>query len=241
MAHRFLKQPIFEDDHILVINKPPGMLSVPDRFDEHKENVKSWLEKTNRKVFPVHRLDEETSGVMIFAKEADSHAQLNTDFEQKNVEKVYWALTSYSNKESGRIEEPIGAHPYKKNTYVIDQSGKPSQTDYKILQLLGPYALVEARPLTGRTHQIRVHLRHIGLPLFVDEKYGSSRAFYLSSIKTLSKRPDVERPLISRSSLHAWSIRFKHPASGKEMYFEAPLPKDFKASLYQLRKRFGGG
>ena len=215
------------------------MLSIPDRFDEGKESVQTWLHKVKGEVFTVHRLDEETSGAMIFAKTPEAHARLSQDFEEKRVEKVYLAITKSASQNEGSIEESIAPHPYRKNVYVVDPRGKTSHTDYVVIERLGPFALVEARPLTGRTHQIRVHLQHAGLPLFVDSVYGLSKTFYLSSIKTLKKRPEQERPLMYRSSLHAHTIHFNHPVSGTKMSCEAPLPKDFKASLYQLRKRYG--
>lgn len=231
---------IFEDEHLLVINKPAGLLSIPDRFFPDKPNLFSALNQVYGKVWVVHRLDKETSGVICFAKTQEAHRDLSQQFESRKVEKYYHALVEgrlISDK--GQIDKPIAASKSKGGKMIISAHGKPALTSYQVLEHFKAYTLVKVKIETGRTHQIRVHFPAIGHPLAVDATYGNKEAFYLSQVKFKSYRlgkNQSERPLMHRTSLHAHQLIITHPQSKKNCAFEATLPKDFKAVLNQLRK-----
>ena len=142
-------------------------------------------------------------------------------------------------EKEGSINKSIARHPAQPGRMIISTKGKKAHTDYKVIEQFGNYSLLEVQIHTGRTHQIRVHLNALGLPLAVDSIYGHKPAFFLSSLKGKKYKRSAEqeeRPLISRSSLHARVLSFKHPQSKERLTFEATLPKDFSALLKQLRK-----
>lgn len=229
---------IFENEAFIAINKPAGMLSIPDR--EGKEpSLKSWLREKYGNIFTVHRLDRETSGVIIFAKDEATHKYLSGVFEDRTVEKVYQGLVqgTLAQKE-GSIDLPIIEHPTKPGTMVTHRKGKASLTDYKVEEELGLFSLVQFVIHTGRTHQIRVHMQSLGHPIVCDELYGDPKPVYLSSFKRnfkLSRDEEHERPLLARLALHSQRLKFTD-ARGTTHTLEAPLPKDMRALLQQLRK-----
>lgn len=228
---------IFEDDDILVLNKPSNLLVIPDRFDLSKPNIRALFSKKYDQFFIVHRLDFGTSGVMVFAKNEVAHAHLSDQFNQRGVDKIYLTLARTPAKSEGRIEERLQENEKKKGTYITGKKGKEAITEYKVLESYQGISLIEVKILTGRTHQIRVHLKHIGAPLLTDNKYGVAEAFFLSKIKKIRhKKYDEEKPLIDRTSLHAYRLSFNHPSTQERLTFEAPLHKDMKAVLYQLKK-----
>lgn len=230
---------LFEDDDCILINKPAGVLSIPDRFDRTIPNVLDLLQKQYEKIWIVHRIDKQTSGVMIVAKNAESHQVLNRQFETHSVRKIYLTLVSgIVSSSSGTIDLPIAEHPSNPGTVCIDSKGKPSITHYKVLETFRSYTLVEAAPETGRLHQIRIHFKAIGHPLAVDEIYGEQNEIYLSTLKKdyKTKIGEIEKPLMSRLTLHAQSITFEHPRRHSMQTIDAPLPKDFNSLLKQLRK-----
>lgn len=233
-------QVIFEDDHLLVVNKAPGLLSIPDRFVPGKPNLQTLLSQEYGRVFVVHRLDRETSGILCFARTEAAHRHLSLQFENRQVEKTYLALVDGVPREpEGRIEKAIAPHPSQAGKMMVDDRGKPALTHYRTVETFRAFALLEVGIETGRTHQIRVHLAAIGHPLAVDTLYGQREGFYLSEIKGRRYnlgRGKEERPLMSRSSLHAWRLRLNHPGREELMTFEAEPPKDFRAMLKQLRK-----
>lgn len=234
---------VHEDEHILVVNKPAGLLTIPDRFG-NKVSLLHALERRYGKVFVVHRLDRETSGILCFARNEAAHRHLSLQFEHHTADKFYLALLDGAlHHDEGEIDKPIGEHPTVSGKMAIRNSGKPSLTFYRALERFRRFTLAEALIKTGRTHQIRVHFESIGYPLAVDALYGRRAAFFLSEIKGKSyksgKHSGEERPLMDRSSLHAARLRIDHPATGERMEFEAELPKDFAAVLSQLRK-WGG-
>ena len=186
----------------------------------------------------MHRIDRETSGVVLFAKTAEMHALLNTAFEQRQVEKIYRAIVVGSpNADSGRIDLPIAENEHGMRKMKIDKkNGKEAITDYKVIEKFNGYALIEAKPHTGRTHQIRVHLSAIGLPILADPLYSNSGWFFLSSIKRNYKSNGEEKPLLARTALHAFSLSFINPVTGEKMLIEAPMPKDMEAVLKVLKK-----
>jgi len=229
---------LFQDDHIIAINKPAGMLSVPDRFDLEIPNLKLWLSLKYPTVLPVHRLDKQTSGIMLFALSEEAHQNLNTQFERRQIEKTYYAITRF--QPSGNSTEiGIDKHPKKPGRMICHAKGKPSKTSWTILESFENFHFLEVKPVTGRTHQIRVHLQYAGAPLAIDSVYGDKKGIFLSEILRRPirlKKDEVERPLMNRLALHAGGIQFSHPHSKEKVKLEAVLPKDFKAVLNQLRK-----
>ena len=227
-----------EDDAIIIINKPTGLLVLPDRFDRTLVNLYELLKETFGTIFIVHRIDRETSGVVLFAKTAEMHAMLNTAFEHRQVEKTYRAIVVGSPiADSGRIDLPIAENEHGERKMRVDRkNGKEASTDYKIIEKFNGHALVEARPHTGRTHQIRVHLSAIGMPILADSLYGNNSCFFLSSVKRNYKSNGEEKPLLARTALHAFSLLFMNPVTGEKMFVEAPIPKDMETVLKVLKK-----
>jgi 23S rRNA pseudouridine1911/1915/1917 synthase len=229
---------IYEDDHLVIINKEAGMLTVADRFNIESVHLQSLLRKKYGDIFTVHRLDRETSGVICFAKDAETHQLLNEKFEHRDVEKYYFAIVEGNTPAEGEIDAPLVASETKPGTMVIHRKGKPSFTTYKTIKNFGLCSAVEVQIHTGRMHQIRVHFASIGHPLFIDTVYGRRENFKLSEIKgrkfRLGKFEEEEKPLISRLTLHSLKLVLDHPHTGEKMTFEAPLPKDMKALMKQL-------
>lgn len=229
---------IEETERWVALNKPAGLLSIPDR--EGKDvSLKSKLQEKYGEIFTVHRLDKETSGVIIFAKNAEAHRYLSVQFEERIIEKRYLGLVNgvISEKE-GRIESAIGEHPSKKGMMAILRKGKPSITDYQVKEEFGRYSMVEFIIHTGRTHQIRVHMQDLGHPIVCDELYGDGKPVFISSLKKnfkLSKSEEAERPILARLALHAIQLKFRDE-NGKEYSLEAEMPKDMRALVQQLRK-----
>lgn len=230
---------IYEDQDMVVVNKPPKLLSIPGRQYEEEKSVYSILAKKYAPLFIVHRLDKQTSGVLCFAKNAEAHKNLSLQFENRTTNKVYHALVDGNfPSDEGVIEQPImttGSGSKMK----IGRNGKYALTEFRVLERFYAFTLVEAIIKTGRTHQIRVHFQGIGHPLAVDFKYGKRAELFLSQIKhkkyKLGKNQE-ERPLLSRVSLHSYRLTLNHPTSGEPMTFEAPYPKDIRATLRQLGK-----
>lgn len=233
-------QILHDDDDLVIINKPSNYLSIPDRFDETKPNILSFLNHKFEKVYTVHRLDKETSGIICFAKNEIAHKHLSQQFQEKTVQKIYCALVDgVLIPEEGEINQGIAPHPAKPGKMMVSNKGKKSLTLYKVIEQFRNFALVEANIKTGRTHQIRVHFEAIGYPLAIDSVYGSREAFKLSEIKLKKFRlgkGQEERPLMFRTSLHAFQLELSHPTTEERLHFEAPLPKDFAAVIKQLQK-----
>jgi 23S rRNA pseudouridine955/2504/2580 synthase/23S rRNA pseudouridine1911/1915/1917 synthase len=230
---------VFENDDFIVLNKPPGLLSIPDR--EGKEiSLKILLQEKYQQIFIVHRLDRDTSGIIVFAKNEETHKHLSKQFEERKTEKIYVGLVTGSlMTKKGSISKPIAENTVKRGMMIIHQRGKESLTDYEVLEDFGMYSWLKFRIHTGRTHQIRVHMKNLGHPVVCDELYGDGKPILLSSIKSkfkLSKKEEEERPLLNRLALHAHKLKFTD-VHGKTFEFEAGIPKDIRATLQQLEKR----
>jgi 23S rRNA pseudouridine955/2504/2580 synthase/23S rRNA pseudouridine1911/1915/1917 synthase len=229
---------ITEDDNLVAVNKPSGVLTIPDR--EGKElSLKQILQKKYGSIFTVHRIDRETSGIVVFAKNEQTHRHLSLQFESRETRKIYNGLVlGVPAQVSGVINEPIAEHPVKKGLMSVWRKGKESITEYETLQSFRFYSWMQFHILTGRTHQIRVHMKHIGNPVVCDPLYGDGKPVFISQFKhkyRLSQNELEERPVLNRLALHAAQLSFKG-INGDGYNLEAPLPKDLKAVLQQLGK-----
>ena len=229
---------IFENDQFIVLNKPAGVLSIPDRT-QSEPSLKDMLIEKYGSIFTVHRLDKETSGIILFAKNETAHQYFSKQFEDRSMEKYYLGLVHGTlEKATGSIDAAIMEHPALKGVMVVNKKGKPSLTDYELAEALGKFSLVKFRIHTGRTHQIRVHSKNIGHPIACDPLYGDGKPVLLSSIKKkykLSKHDEEERPILNRVALHSYELKFKD-AAGQEFDLTAELPKDIRALIQQLKK-----
>jgi len=231
---------IHEDEEVLIVNKPSGLLTIPDRFVLDKPNLIKQLGRSREDLFVVHRLDRETSGIICFAKNEQAHKHLSKQFQERTVDKFYLAIVEGNPYQAeGKIDKPIAESMTTRGKMVINPRGKQSLTLYKVVENFKHYALVSANIKTGRTHQIRIHFSSIGHPLAVDALYGRKNQLFLSEIKLkkyVRSKNEEEKPLMSRSTLHAHQLSFDHPTSGERMFFEALPPKDIRALINQLRK-----
>ncbi|OGU57529.1 MAG: hypothetical protein A2X64_04690 [Ignavibacteria bacterium GWF2_33_9] len=233
---------IYEDSNLIAINKPSGTLTIPDRFNSELPNLSSILKKKFGIIFIVHRLDRDTSGIILFAKDAETHRKLNIAFENSEVIRKYHVIIDgLLPQDKMEIDIPLRPSRTKVGMTVPSAKGKPSLTKVKIIEKFRNASLIECELITGRHHQIRVHLQTIGYPLLIDELYGKNTEFYLSSIKKRYnlKKGAKEFPLISRLTMHARSLEFKHPISDENISLKAEYPKDFSALVNVLQKYSG--
>ena len=195
---------IFENEYFVAVNKAAGMLSVPDRM-QSETSLKDILIEKYGSIFTVHRLDKETSGIILFAKDEATHKYLSKAFEEKTVEKYYVGLVhGIPPQQSGSIDGPIMEHPIQKGLMIVNRKGKPSLTTYEVLKDYKLFSWIKFRIHTGRMHQIRVHSKHIGHPIVCDSLYGDGKPVLLSSFKKkykLSKNELDETPILSRYSM----------------------------------------
>ncbi len=230
---------IFEDENIVVINKQAGVLSIPDRYNKALPNLFHLLTEKYGSILTVHRLDRDTSGVMVFARNAEAHRELNIQFDKLTVGKFYHLILSgVVNKPELKIDIPIAADPSKPGLSFPSARGKESLTLLKVLRRFRNSTLVECGLVTGRHHQLRVHCAAIGHPLLIDPDYAGTTEFYLSSVKRKFKigKTQEEKPVISRLTMHSSRLEFDHPDGSGRVSFEAPHPKDFAALLQLLAK-----
>lgn len=229
---------VFENDDFIILDKPSGLLSIPDRKGK-EVSLKKMLQENYDRVFTIHRLDKGTSGLIMFAKNELAHKYFSRQFENRQTIKIYLGLIvgSLANKKS-TLDSPISEHPSKKGLMVINRKGKESVTDYEVLEDYGIYSWVRFQIYTGRTHQIRVHMKDAGHPIVCDELYGNGKPILLSSFKhnfKLSKNEEEERPILNRLGLHAYQLKFAD-ADNRQFEFEAPVPRDLIATRQQLFK-----
>ena len=211
---------LFEDDDLIVINKPAGLVVHPGAGQPEHTLVNALLHHFPKlsgiggKERPgiVHRLDKETSGCLVVAKNDEAHRNLSAQFAGRTVEKVYLALVGGKlSKTAGLIEEKIGRHPvHRQRMSVESRRGRPAKTEYRVISSSEKMSLIECRLHSGRTHQIRVHLHHLGHPVLGDKVYGAKHG-----------------KNFPRQMLHAWKLGFEHPRTGEWKTFEAPMPDDF--------------
>ncbi len=222
----------------VAIDKPSGVLSIPDRLGKER-SLKTWLAERYGAIYTVHRIDRDTSGVILFARSPEAQQDLSAQFENRETEKIYLGfVVGCPSQTSGTLDAPIAEHPTKKGTMIIHRNGKSAHTEYTMIDRFPGYSLLQFRILTGRTHQIRIHARELGHPIVCDPIYGDGKPFLLSALKkkfNLSKKEEAERPLMGRLALHAHRLCFRD-LTGNRIELEAPLHKDMRAMLQQLRK-----
>jgi 23S rRNA pseudouridine1911/1915/1917 synthase len=235
-----------QSDDYVAINKPPALATIPGRGETTSafEQLAQQLNlphagTTDPRLRVVHRLDKDTSGVLLFARHIESQRHLSHQFQNNTVEKEYLALVAgRPSADEGEIDANLAPHPGNPRLMSISKQGRPARTLWKVEHRFRAHTLLRVFPKTGKTHQIRVHLRHIGLPLAVDPLYNPTAPPLLLSLLKRDYRPtrnEEERPLIARLTLHAEKLRFKDLAE-TQIEIIAPLPKDFRATLNQLSK-----
>jgi len=240
---------VYEDDALLVINKAAGMVVHPGHGNYsgtlinalafHFDNLPN---NSSDRPGLVHRIDKDTTGLLVVAKTEEAMAHLSKQFFNKTTEREYVAIAWGAMKEEhGTIEGHIGRHPKNRlqNTVYLDpddlEKGKPAITHYKVLEHLGYVTLVSCKLETGRTHQIRVHMKHIGHTLFNDERYGGNAILKGTTFSKYKQFVDNCFKLLPRQALHAKTLGFIHPTTNEFMRFEAPIPEDMEACLYKWR------
>lgn len=231
---------LHEDEMLIAFNKPSGLPVIPERWHPEWPCLRRIAtERLNLPILVVHRLDAGTSGLILFAKTEAAHRELCRQFAQHQVEKIYLALVKGEVRdEQFTIAHALAANPQRAGMMKIARDGKPSVTAIRVLERFRGVSLIEAKPQTGRQHQIRVHLQASGHPLLVDPIYGQNEAFFLSAIKNKFhlKKGETEQPLIQRLTLHASALRFYHPERQELITLVAPEAKDFNIVVKNLRK-----
>lgn len=234
---------VYEDDYIVAVNKPAGLLTIPDRFRQDIPNLFAMLQAGREELYTIHRLDKYTSGGIIFAKDRETHRAISQQFMDREPEKYYVAIVDGIIREKeGEIDQPLTESMSTRGKMLVHQRGKESRTTYKVLEEHGNFSYVELRIHSGRLHQIRVHMAHIGHPLVVDSLYGKRDEFFLSEIKRKKfnlKKNHEEQALLTRQPLHSVRLSLIHPMTEKRLELEFPVPKDISALMKQLRKIYG--
>jgi len=244
---------LYEDEDLLVLNKAPGMVVHPGRGHASGTLVNALAyhlgispdndQIDERMGVLVHRIDKETSGLLVVAKNEDAQFHLSKQFFDRTVKRNYVALVwGNIQQENGTIEGNIGRDPNDRLKFKVfsdEEHGKPSITHYKVIERFGYVTMVECILETGRTHQIRVHMNHIGHPLFNDERYGGDRILKGTVYTKYKQFIDNCFELLPRQALHAKSLGFIHPRTGREMLFDSPIPSDMTALIEKWRKYAG--
>lgn len=239
---------VYEDDDVLVVNKPAGMVVHPghgnysgtliNALTYHFEHLPK---NSDNRPGLVHRIDKDTSGLLVVAKTEDAMTHLAKQFFEKTTEREYLALVwGDVENDSGTIEGNIGRHPKNRLQNTVfendeEERGKPAITHYKVVERFGYVTLVSSRLETGRTHQIRVHLKHIGHTLFNDERYGGDQILKGTTYSKYRQFVDNCFKILPRQALHAHTLGFEHPVTGKQLRFQKPLPEDMETCLERWR------
>ena len=241
---------VYEDEQLLVVNKPAGLVVHPgvgnytgtlvNALAFHLRDVPGY-DANDPSVGLVHRIDKDTSGLLVVAKTPEAKTSLGLQFFHKTTHRLYNALVWGNLRDDvGRIEGNIGRNPSDRLQMTVfppdSEQGKPAVTHWRVLERFGYVTLIECRLETGRTHQIRAHLTHIGHPLFADARYGGDKV--LRGVPSASYAAFVRGgfAVCPRQALHARTLGFVHPTTGKEMHFEAPLPADLQTLLERWRR-----
>lgn len=237
---------LYEDDNLIVVNKLTGILVTPDRWDRGiptlQDMLREYLRRNQGTQHPnlrvIHRLDKDTSGAIVLAKNVKAQSNVSKQFESGEISKSYYAIVKGDIPQNeGIINFSLSESSREPGKMSVNPKGKKSITLFNVVERFDGFTLVEAKPLTGRTHQVRVHFNALGYPLAIDPLYGNSEAVYLSQFKKNYKVKDQEeKPVISRLPLHAFLLSFREPTEGKTVVVEAPLPRDFSRMLKLLRK-----
>lgn len=224
---------VYEDEHLLVIDKPRGMVVHPGAGNPSGTLVNALLARYPQlsgiagmmRPGIVHRLDKDTTGLLVVAKTNDAHLGLTRQLKERTIRRVYWAIVrGQPGEDAGMVEAPIGRHPRDRLRMAVVPDGRPAVTRFSVLERFGSYSLLEVRLETGRTHQIRVHMAFIGYPIAGDPVYGARRGH--------GARGELG---LKAQALHARELRFVHPVTGEHVRFVAPLPDDMAAALDHLR------
>jgi 23S rRNA pseudouridine1911/1915/1917 synthase len=239
---------IYEDESFVVVNKPPGMVTHPAKGNwsgtlvnalQFHFDTLSTIAGEHRPGI-VHRLDRDTSGLLLVAKTDQAHKRLAVQFEERTIKKEYLALVyGVPQRDSDYISRPIGFHPTHREKMAIrlpEDGGRDAVTFYEVLERFAAHALIRCKPETGRTHQIRVHLTHIGHPIVADKMY-SGRDQLTAGELLGAESADPARVLIARQALHAYRLDLDHPGSGQRLVLTAPLPADITGVLGSMRAR----
>lgn len=233
---------IFADEDIVVLNKKSGILIAQDRYNPEAPRLDIIAEKEFGKLYAVHRIDKDTSGIIIYARNSQAQKNISVQFENRQVLKIYHALVRglplWSEKTINLPLLPDGDARHR--TVVDKKKGKPSETYFRVIGNCGNFSWIEAKPKTGRTHQIRVHLASEKFCIVCDSLYsGNLKPVRLSEIKrNWHGNEDEERPLLSRLALHAYKIEFFHPKTNQKLSFTAEYPRDLEAVRKQFAKIF---
>lgn len=242
----------YEDEYLLIVNKPAGMVTHPayahysgTLVNALLYHCKSNLSAANDVTRPgiVHRLDKDTSGIMVIAKTDAVHAKLAKQFSDRTIEREYWAIVwgrfsdGKHEKKSGIIEASLGRSKSDRKKIAVSKEGKAAITEYEVLEEFEYLSLIKLKLRTGRTHQIRVHLHHIGHPVFGDPTYGGRRISWGSTEKKKKEKVHEFLSGLDRQALHAKTIGFIHPVTKKKLTFDSTLPDDMQQILTLLRTK----
>ncbi|MCA9176337.1 MAG: RluA family pseudouridine synthase [Planctomycetales bacterium] len=246
---------LYEDEHLIAVNKPPGMVVHPAKghwegtlasaLAHHFQQLSSVGGPTRPGI--VHRLDRDTSGVLVVAKTDEAHHALAEQFQERTTEKHYTVIVlGVPDRDRDWINEPIGPHPYQRERMAIRRDhpdARDARTFYEVRERFNRFSLLDVQILTGRTHQIRVHLTHAGYPVLCDRLYGGRAEIDAAELRAGSRRGDAGTTLegelltwrLTRQALHAERLKLRHPVTGDELQFTAPLPADMAIALKLLR------
>jgi 23S rRNA pseudouridine1911/1915/1917 synthase len=232
---------LYCDELVLAVDKPAGLLTIPGRTEQQGEALSTRVRAIAPGALVVHRLDRDTSGVILVAKDELTHRDLSNQFEHRKVFKEYVALTAgVLDRDSDYIEGRIARHPHDrvKMTVADEEEGKDACSYYEVIERFRGFTFCRIHPRTGRTHQIRVHLASVGCPVLADKIYGGRDCLRLRDLAP-ELPPEADEVLMPRQALHARRLRFQHPRSRQVIEAVAPLPPEFEKTLAALRKYRG--